>query len=174
MLDVAKIWEAARATSAATTFFDPITINDETFVDGATGVNNPVSYLWTEAGDVWAGGNGLSEADVQCLVSIGTGIPSLTPFGPGLIQVGKALQAIATDTEETADNFRKQHTKLFEAGKAFRFNVIQGLDEVGLEEASKWKEIKAATRLYIQAQETFVQIRKCAFNLQQRECMLFA
>ena len=173
MLDVVKIWEAARATSAATTFFDSITINDETFVDGATGANNPIAYLWTEAGDVWGGGNGLFEADIKCVVSIGTGIPSLTAFGPDLIQVGKALKAISIDTEETADSFQKQHTKLFQEGKAFRFNVTKGLENIGLEDTSKWKEIKAATRLYIQTEDTFVRLKKCALNLQERECMLF-
>jgi patatin-like phospholipase/acyl hydrolase len=36
--------EACRATSAATSFFDPIAVGrfGEEFVDGATGANNPV------------------------------------------------------------------------------------------------------------------------------------
>jgi hypothetical protein len=39
-----KIWEAGQVTSAALSFFDPITISDfeEGFVDGATDTNNPV------------------------------------------------------------------------------------------------------------------------------------
>jgi len=48
MLNKVKIWEAARATSAATSFFNPITIGTESFVDGATGANNPINELWTE------------------------------------------------------------------------------------------------------------------------------
>ena len=37
-------WEACRATSAASSFFDPIAIGryKEEFGDGATGANNPV------------------------------------------------------------------------------------------------------------------------------------
>jgi predicted acylesterase/phospholipase RssA len=46
-----KIWEAYRATSAASSFFDPIAIGrfQEEFVDGATGSNNPVGEVWNEA-----------------------------------------------------------------------------------------------------------------------------
>ncbi|KAK0640003.1 Patatin group M-2 [Lasiodiplodia hormozganensis] len=173
MLNVAKIWEAARATSAATTFFEPITINDEGFVDGATGANNPVKFLLSEARDIWGEPDGHLEDNIKCLVSIGTGIPSLTPFGPSLKQVGKALKAIATNTEQEADIFRKEHTKLFQSGKAFRFNVNRGLESIGLEEESKWGAIKAATREYVQSEETHIQIKTCALNLKERECMLF-
>ncbi|KAI1389529.1 acyl transferase/acyl hydrolase/lysophospholipase [Hypoxylon trugodes] len=118
-LDKATIWQAARATSAATTFFDPITIDDETFVDGATGANNPTNLLWSEAGDIWGHGSGLGLANVRCLVSIGTGVPALTSFGPDLPGLKSALQAIATDTEQTANSFQRDHTELFQKGKAF-------------------------------------------------------
>lgn len=47
----AKIWEAARATSAASTFFEPISIGDhgERFTDGALIHNNPVFQVYKEA-----------------------------------------------------------------------------------------------------------------------------
>jgi patatin-like phospholipase/acyl hydrolase len=46
-----KIWEAARATSAASTFFEPIEIGPhrQVFLDGGTGANNPVQLLVNEA-----------------------------------------------------------------------------------------------------------------------------
>ena len=49
-----RIWEAARATSAASSFFEPIKVgrNRQTFIDGATGANNPVRQLWNEASDL--------------------------------------------------------------------------------------------------------------------------
>jgi predicted acylesterase/phospholipase RssA len=46
-----EIWQAARATSAATTFFDSIEILGEEFADGAFRANNPINEMWTEAGD---------------------------------------------------------------------------------------------------------------------------
>ncbi|KAH7021523.1 acyl transferase/acyl hydrolase/lysophospholipase [Microdochium trichocladiopsis] len=44
LLSTTKVWQACRATSAATTFFDPVAIGfpPEEFVDGALGMNNPV------------------------------------------------------------------------------------------------------------------------------------
>jgi hypothetical protein len=175
MLNITKIWEAARATSAATTFFEPITIGDETFIDGATGANNPVRYMLAEARDVFNNGKALAEDDYRCIISIGTGIPSLTAFGPGFLDVGEALKAIATDTEEVADSFRKDYTSLFSSPcpRAFRFNVLRGLETIGLEDVSKWGDIKSATRLYVQMEEVHTQIKECARNLKERDCMLF-
>ena len=51
LLRMTKIWEAGRATSAASSFFNPITIGDfrESFVDGATGANNLVYEVWNKA-----------------------------------------------------------------------------------------------------------------------------
>ncbi|KAJ5963990.1 uncharacterized protein N7479_003866 [Penicillium vulpinum] len=169
LLNTAKIWEAARATSAATTFFEPITISDETFVDGATGANNPINQIWSEAADLWGLNAAQLEENVKCLVSIGTGIPSLSAFGLGLRELAKALKAIATETEATADMFRRQHTGLFQSGKAFRFNVVRGLEGIGLDETLKLGVITAATRNYVQKEEIRVEIKKCVANLLERE-----
>lgn len=51
LLETTKIWEAARATSAAPSFFDPIKIGGfgEAFGDEGTGANNPVRILWNQA-----------------------------------------------------------------------------------------------------------------------------
>ena len=86
LLNSATIWQACRATSAATTFIDPIAIGPygEEFVDGALGVNNPVYMLWTQAQDVWGdaalrGSDQLRGSRLGCVVSIGTGVPALKP-----------------------------------------------------------------------------------------------
>jgi len=134
LLNVTKIWEAGRATSAASTFFDPIKIGpyDEEFVDGATGSNNPARELWAEAMDMWP-----SESKVKCLVSIGTGQPSLKPFGESLLDIAKTLSEIATDTEYTAELFSKEHRDLAQSKCYFRFNVEKGLENVGLEDSKQ-------------------------------------
>jgi len=66
------IWEAARATSAAPSFFKPMTIEIPpppiTYVDGGLGYNNPSQLALLEAQRIWNSKN----KDV-CLVSIGTG-----------------------------------------------------------------------------------------------------
>ena len=43
-----KIWEAARATSAAPAYFNPITIGGHDYTDGGLGYNNPTSMAWDE------------------------------------------------------------------------------------------------------------------------------
>jgi predicted acylesterase/phospholipase RssA len=148
--DNVKIWEAARATSAATSFFDPVTINEDelcqTFVDGATGANNPVRRLWQEAQRLWGGP---LEPRIQCLVSIGTGVPSIKKFGENPIQVIQTLKAIATETEITAAEFQVEHEDdLVSSGRYIRLNVANGLEDVGLDEAAKKSHILAATRRY--------------------------
>ena len=170
LLNSVKIWEACRATSAASSFFDPITIGryNEEFVDGATGANNPVVELWNQAQLMW--GPDPLEGKVQCLVSIGTGIPSLKPFRDDLLHIGETLVAIATETEQTAERFRRDKAYLDSSYRYFRFNVVRGLEDIGLEEPTKRKEIAAATRRYVASQDVFKQMQACAGNLASREC----
>ncbi|KAK4233637.1 acyl transferase/acyl hydrolase/lysophospholipase [Achaetomium macrosporum] len=168
LLNSTKIWQACRATSAATTFFDPIAIGpfDEEFVDGALGANNPVYALWNQAQDMW--GNQL-RGSLQCLVSIGTGVPSLKPVRDDVFEIWATLTELATETEKTAEQFRRDKSNLDDEGRYYRFNVDRGLEEIGLEESKKKKEIAAATRRYVESQAVFKQIKACANTIAGRE-----
>lgn len=170
LLNSVKIWEACRATSAASSFFDPIAVGryDEEFVDGATGANNPVWELWNQAQLLW--GPQPLEGRIKCLVSIGTGVPSLKPFRDDAFHIGETLVAIATETEETAEKFRWAKSDLDTTGRYYRFNVTRGLEDVGLEESRKRKEIAAATRNYIGSQDILKQMQACADSVAEREC----
>lgn len=149
LLRSAKIWEAARATSAATSFFAPIKVgpNHEEFVDGALGANNPVRSMWDEAQQVWPSAR--FEDQVELLVSIGTGVPGITNVGDKFWEVAKTLEKLAAETQNTADQFRRDHRDLVWNGKYYRFNVDRGLEAIGLEEYSKISTIVAATRHYL-------------------------
>jgi predicted acylesterase/phospholipase RssA len=170
LLNSVSIWEACRATSAATSFFDPIAVGKfgEEFVDGATGANNPVRELWDQAQLAW--GPEPLEDRIKCLVSIGTGMPSLKPFKDDALHIQKTLAAIATETEQTAERFRRERTSLDNTGRYHRFNVHHGLENIGLEEAKKVKEMVAATRKYITSQEVYKQMQSCATNIAYGEC----
>jgi len=167
-----KIWEACRATSAATSFFDPISIGQfgEEFVDGALGANNPINILWSQAQDVWGASH--LQRRLQCLVSIGTGVPSIKPFRDAFVHIGKSLVAIATETDNTAEQFRRDKFDLINDGRYYRFNVNRGLEDIGLEETKKKKEIVAATGCYLDSQEVFEQLKRCAekLKLTQESC----
>lgn len=63
-----SVLQAARATSAALTFFPPITIDGNSYVDGGIGFNNPAQEALREARRKWP------DRQIGCLTSIGTGL----------------------------------------------------------------------------------------------------
>ena len=171
---VAKIWEVARATSAATSFFDPIEFGGETFLDGATPANNPIDQMWSEAADIFrvgADNKWILENHIRCLVSTGTGKLLAIAFETSLLknEIGDALVAIATDTEQKANTFQTHHTSLFQDRRAFRFNVGSGLERVGLEDTEKIEEIVAASRNFLIQEGTYLDMQACVERLRQRE-----
>jgi hypothetical protein len=97
-------------------------------------------------------------------------VPSLKPFKDDVLHIGKTLVAIATETEQTAERFRRERGLLDNTGRYYRFNVVRGLEEIGLEEAKKVKEMAAATRRYISSQEVHKQMQACAGSIAGREC----
>ena len=137
------IWQAIRATSAAPTFFDPIQIDDEIFVDGGFGCNNPVEFVYNEARDMWPG------RDIGCIVSLGTGVPRvLSVNNPTLFDSRvpmnwlQVLERTATECDNAhQEMLRKKELK----GKYFRFNVQQGLQGVSLMEWQKLGETASLT-----------------------------
>ncbi|KAL8330853.1 hypothetical protein RB593_001686 [Gaeumannomyces tritici] len=169
LLDSTAIWQACRATSAATTFFDPIAIGPygEEFVDGALGANNPVYEVWGQAVDMW--GADTLERKLRCFVSIGTGVPGLKKVRDDLLGITATLSDLATETEKTARRFHRDNFRLDDEGRYYRFNVDRGLEEIGLEESKRKKEIATATRSYVQTQTVFKQITACAGILAGRE-----
>jgi hypothetical protein len=69
-----------------------------------------------------------------------------------------------------AERFRRDKPYLDNSGRYYRFNVVRGLEDIGLEESKKRKEIAAATRRYVESQEVFKQMQAFAGNLAGREC----
>ena len=124
--------------------------------------------MWSQAQLVW--GPQPVEGRIKCLVSIGTGIPSLKPFRDDVFHIGKTLLAIATETEQTAEQFRRDKTHLDDTGRYYRFNVAHGLEDIGLEESKKRKEIAAVTRRYVGLQHVLKQMQACADNVSGKEC----
>lgn len=145
-LEECCIWEAARATSAASGFFDSIKIGLQEYVDGATGKNNPVEEVLAEAEAIWPG---LRGEDIECIVSIGTGVSKWRDYGNNLAQVMKTLVAVATETEETEKRFYRNRTKVGLDGRYFRLNVDHGLADVALNEHAKLNIVEAATEAYL-------------------------
>lgn len=149
-----RIWEAARATTAAPTFFKRIAIGEEgqakeEFIDGALGCNNPTTQVLEEARAIFGDGR-----PVRCLISIGSGHPGTIGLAKpdafqnilpkDLIQV---LKKIATNCESIANDLRKRFEDLERF--YFRFNVAHGAQGISLEEWGKLGELTQHTKAYI-------------------------
>ena len=149
-----RIWEAARATTAATTFFKRIAIGEEgqakeEFLDGGLVCNNPANQVLEEARNIF-GNDGLA----CCLISIGTGHPGTIGLArPDAFQkvlptklIG-VLKEIATDCEDTANGLSARFKDLEKF--YFRFNVAHGADGISLEEWEKMGELTEHTKAYM-------------------------
>lgn len=166
----ATICEAALATSAATGFFDSVSIGARLFVDGALGANNPVEEVEGEASDIWCSDTGDLKPLVKCFVSIGTGNPGKKAIEDNLLKfLSKTLVDITTETEETAKRFVARWRQHYDQQRYFRLNVEQGLQEVGLAEYKEQGRIETATHLYLDDQQQVFRVRDCIENLQLKQ-----
>lgn len=152
---VCKIWEACRATSAATTFFDPIEIGSKKvkYIDGGIKSNNPISMVHFEASIIWP--NRINDALV---ISIGTGSAPGPKFEGNIISIIKALREIVTASDDAANAFEDSHESMARSDLYFRFTVHQKLADIGLEEWDATGDVEAATASYMTLAETR---RKC-------------
>ncbi|KAK0489783.1 FabD/lysophospholipase-like protein [Armillaria luteobubalina] len=148
-----KIWEAARATTAAPTFFKAIKITGPggfgpDYVDAGLGFNNPTKEVRDEAKELFG-----PNRRIGVLVSIGTGHPGPSGFQKpkGIekvlpLELIRVLQRITTDCESVADELAKEYGS---NDTYFRFNVLHGAGGVSLDEWMKMSEVMAHTSSYL-------------------------
>lgn len=166
----ATISQAALATSAATTFFDPVSIGDRSFADGGLGSNNPVDEVEGEAANIWCSETGDLKPLVKCFVSIGTGNPGKKPYQDNIFRfLGQTIVEIATETESTEKKFIARWAKHFDEKRYYRFNVEQGLQNIGLDEYKKRGMMEAATEGYLTHIAQKFRIRDCIQNLKLKQ-----
>lgn len=166
----ATICQAALATSAATTFFEPVRIGNRTFADGGLGANNPVDEVEGEAANIWCSESGDLKPLVKCFLSIGTGNPGIKAFEESMFKfLGQTVVGIATETEETEKMFIAKWRKHFDENRYFRFNVDQGLQVIGLDEYKKQGAMEAATDRYLINQAQKNRVRDCIQNLRLKQ-----
>ncbi|KAK4215625.1 acyl transferase/acyl hydrolase/lysophospholipase [Rhypophila decipiens] len=142
-----RIWQAARATSAAPPFFDSVTIDEcgLTLRDGAFKLNNPIDETLTEASTIDP------DRGIGCIISIGTGVANLNSLESGwLLKIMRACVRISLDCDEVAANFARGRGRQFLAeGSYFRFNVPQGLRSVGTDEWEKHEAVQEYVEKYL-------------------------
>jgi hypothetical protein len=123
-----------------------------------------------EAADIWNPDTGDLKPLVKCFVSIGTGNPGKKALEDNIPKfLSESLVRIATETEETERKFAARWAKHYDEKRYFRFNVDQGLQDVGLAEYKERGRIEAATDEYLQHQVQKFRMRDCVRNLQQKQ-----
>ena len=127
------IWQVARATSAAPTYFKPPIIDGLEYVDGGFGANNPCAEIYEEVRKM----NNDSKKSASTILSLGTGKNNEARRfkGTGFQRYFNYLNFArkwASDSEQT-------HLAMLKAKKEvnfnyFRLNVEEGLDRMKLDE----------------------------------------
>jgi patatin-like phospholipase/acyl hydrolase len=124
------IYQAARATTAASTFFRPMTLrddegNEQKFVDAALGRNNPITLLPEEAISLYG-----TRRRLGCVVSLGTGSRKAELIEPrkGIREKVKQIKSVLKVVKEISTDTRRDHEnmdKMFKhfPGVYFRFDV---------------------------------------------------
>ena len=154
------IWQVARATSAALTYFDPITIDHLTYSDGGLYYNNPISLVHSEASQVFRNRK-------QIIVSLGTGKLITMAWDPNLLTIAQGLARIATETENEANSFyRRDNGKMARELRYCRFNVPElGEKDLAESDPGSLANIRAMTEKYLNDAEVGDKVESCAGNL---------
>ncbi|KAL2890556.1 Vegetative incompatibility protein HET-E-1 [Ceratocystis lukuohia] len=114
-----RVWEVARATSAAVTLFDPIKLGRDKieFINASYGHNNPCETLISEAERQFPGRH-------IAILSIGTGVNDGVPIKDSRDSVLEAHKKMATSSKQTDLRLKQKHKS---PGVYYRFNVEIGL-----------------------------------------------
>jgi predicted acylesterase/phospholipase RssA len=159
------------ATTAAPTYFSSAAIDGSNFVDGAIGANNPVVQVEEEAADIWCADSANIKPLVKCFVSVGTGHSDVRSVADrSLKHLVETLQKVATETEDTNQQFESRWREYMMSGRCFRFNVGNGLEGIKLAEYEEKELIRQATETYLGRRETIGRVVACAENLRKKEC----
>ena len=154
--------DAARATSAAPTFFDPVRIMKKILVDGGYGeTNNPSQDAWVH----YTVFKEILETDRTRWVNIGTGTSTDQPleykrgwmdmllptYVRNVMHTIRDLEKIATDSERTG-KFMHEMSKMNKSKLDFhRFSATNGVHAIALDDYQMIdnKELERLTKEYL-------------------------
>lgn len=175
------IWEAARATSAAPTFFPPVTLRNyhgSQFVDAGVGCNNPTRIIVKEA-KAYYRTKGYKATRPTCVVSIGTDQNDLIQLHDAAsmfwfkdrsgLSIAPVLGNIVTDCENTHNEMTLSCLDDKAADTYYRFNVPQGMQQIVLDEWDKAMDIRTYTSYYLRLNQTEHDVRECIKLLRQKD-----
>ncbi|PHH49856.1 Vegetative incompatibility protein HET-E-1 [Ceratocystis fimbriata CBS 114723] len=143
-----RVWEVARATSAAVGFFKPIELGRDgiEFIDAFFGNNNPCETLIEEAEKLFPHHRMIS-------LSLGTGLGDVIEIRNLQSSITAAFEKMATSSKGTHQRLKHRYrgTKYYH-----RFNVISGLKDITLLDCSLLSKISALTDNYLNEHDELV------------------
>lgn len=123
-----------------------------------------------EASNIWCSETGDLKPLVKCFISIGTGNPGKKAFKDSIAGfLSETVLQIATETQNIERRFIAKWAKHFDEKRYFRFNVEQGLQDVGLDEYKKKGAMEAVTEGYLTHKERYFMMRDCIQNLKLKQ-----
>ncbi|KAF6526398.1 hypothetical protein HZS61_009442 [Fusarium oxysporum f. sp. conglutinans] len=158
-----KIWEAARATSAAPMYFPHIEAGGVSYFDGGLESNNPVIEVIEEAKQEFP------DDKISTVISVGTGAYQASDASAGLTGLMNYMINMATSTE-------KHHKAVLEDPRFadirkegyFRLNGTLELGAIDLAAVERMDEIERLAEAYLSSNEGQQQIGMCAERLVER------
>ncbi|KAM0229700.1 hypothetical protein ACHAPO_009770 [Fusarium lateritium] len=170
------IWEAVRATSAATTVFEPFVHGppgkEIRYIDAGFGYNNPSDLILQEARSLWEGDHYLSlHTDVGVFISLGTGMGKIVRMDNDTIMEGlsaklrapvkavEVMKKIVTGTATIHRNVAEQFG--INSVRYYRFNVDHGLEDVKLFDYKKREDMEVDTTAYLDKIEVERELKRC-------------
>ena len=154
------IWEAVRASSAATYYLDGFDCGGEKYLDGALVANNPSLIALQEAHYIWPNDR------IRLLVSVGTGSSPVCKRESGIssyLDTGSALLESATGVEEVHKSM-KVIQNLLPGMEYHRLNPIDDRCSMELDcvDPEQWRDLESATDEYVQqASDIYQNILEC-------------
>ncbi|KAJ5633313.1 FabD/lysophospholipase-like protein [Penicillium lividum] len=143
------LWQVARATSAATTFFKSIKVGRDQieFIDAAFGYNNPSEIMIQEDQREFPG-------RTIRILSLGTGLGDVVAIKNTQLSILTALKNMATSSKRVAANM---DSRFGDSGEYHRFNAVHGLQDITLSDWEEASTISAHTYNYLNESERALQ-----------------
>ncbi|PHH54594.1 Vegetative incompatibility protein HET-E-1 [Ceratocystis fimbriata CBS 114723] len=143
-----RVWQVARATSAAVGFFKPIKLGRDRieFIDALFGNNNPCETLIKEA-------EKLFPHHRMITLSLGTGLGDVIEISNLQSSITSAFEKMASSSKGV--DLRLKH-RYRDTKDYHRFNVISGLKDVTLLDSSSFSEIAGLTENYLDENDELV------------------
>ena len=157
-----KIWEAARATSAAPFYFPSAVVEGVKFWDGGLANNNPVLEVLAERSQLYP------QRPVNCMISLGTGFSEHKPSKSTLAVLGKGKRVLNNVTNVNINHERAREQLRTDGVPYFRFNPSTAEDEIGLADYKLLNALARHTETYLDREQIKAQIKQCAELLYHR------